>query len=210
VIAQAVAHDAPASGRQLTTPRGTPACSKISTAYARQRRLRRRLHDDRVARDQRRRAGAPSSAYGKFQGAITAHTPYGRSTLVFVSVGPAPHLAHVAALSRISARSSVEIGRLFDLAQRLDAVLPISKISQVASSSRRSRTMSAARSRIAARSCQGTALQRGKAACAAATASFTSVVVAVATRPTTRRASVGLRLSIGVAPARVSPATCSG
>ena len=70
--------------------------------------------------------------------------------------------------------------------------------------------MSAARSRIAARSCQGTALQPGNAARAAATASFTSAAVAVATRATTTRVSVGLRLSIGAAPARVLPATCSG
>ena len=107
-------------------------------------------------------AGAPSSAYGKFQGAMTAHTPYGRSTLVFVSVGTSRPISRDVAgvLAHLLRVVRVEVGGLFDLAQRLDAVLPHLEDQPRRQLEAALRTMSAARSRIAARSCQGTALQR--------------------------------------------------
>src|SRR5579872_1675897 len=65
---------------QLMVPAGSPASSKISTSL---------IPDSGVSDDgfittvlpvsSAAATGAPISAYGKFQGAITAHTPYGRS-----------------------------------------------------------------------------------------------------------------------------------
>jgi hypothetical protein len=70
------------------TPGGTPACSKISTSLTPDRGVSEEGFMTTVLpATNAAAAGAPSSAYGKFQGAMTAHTPYGRSTLVFVSVG---------------------------------------------------------------------------------------------------------------------------
>jgi hypothetical protein len=73
---------------------------------------------------------------------------------------------------------------------------PISKIIHAASSNRRARMPSAAFRRSAARVSQGVRLQDAKAARAAATAACTSAIVAFATRATTMRVSVGLRLSV--------------
>ena len=66
----------PLPGRQLTAPAGTPACSKISTSLT---------PDSGVSDDgfmttvlpatNAAAAGAPSSAYGKFHGAMTPQTP---------------------------------------------------------------------------------------------------------------------------------------
>ena len=72
---------------KLNTPGGRTSES-TRQLQARVRRVGGRLEDDGVAGEEAAPAGPPASAMGKLNGAITAHTPRGLSTLTDSSLKP--------------------------------------------------------------------------------------------------------------------------
>ena len=113
---------------RLTTPAGTPASSSAWMRFtAGQRRRRGGLEDDGVAGEQRAGDRARStSAIGKLNGLMTANTPCGRSTdrVWTVDVAEVVHRVVVAVvvLDRLGVVAD-QVGRLLDLAERLEPVL---------------------------------------------------------------------------------------
>ena len=107
---------------------------------------------------------------------------------------------------RLAGEEIEDLAGAADLAVASGSVLPSSRASRRASSSRRARISVETRSRMSCRSCGVVRDQAGKAACAAATAASIWAASAWAYSPTTSLVFDGLTLRETPAPSTHSPA----